>query len=84
MSVNQLERDGQMNLSKQQWIALGLLFLAVAGPETTVVVFGDKWADTGTIVQYLAFAGFLGSITIFTIPYSGVPAIRSTRCGWLS
>lgn len=41
------------------------LFLVVAGPEIVVVVFGDKWATAGIIIQYLAFAGFLGSVTIF-------------------
>ncbi len=41
------------------------LFLSIAGPETVVLVFGKQWASSGVIIQYLAFAGLIGSVNIF-------------------
>lgn len=44
------------------------VFLAVEGPDVVRIIFGAKWENSSTIVQVLALAGLLGSITIFNSP----------------
>ena len=44
------------------------IFLVIAGPEVIQVVFGDKWAPSSRVIQYLALGALFQSVIIFQHP----------------
>ncbi|MCP5202799.1 MAG: lipopolysaccharide biosynthesis protein [Pseudomonadales bacterium] len=44
------------------------MFLAIAGPEVVQVVFGEKWAPSSGVIQFLSLAALFQSIIVFHHP----------------